>query len=490
MLYRPAYVRIVLAALLVAAPILAHALPGQVSNRGGVLRWGQYNNIKYVVAVGSKGENLAETLREYPVSGASCVLLHAQQPGVPVFSKDGSTIDAAQEKRLIEDIRTINTFDVLPIVVLFNSDPSCHLDSPDAYAKAAANLSRLVPEAELWYLPCIVADGTSDQWGDMDVAELVTKTVSDIRKGNKKQPIAAGSSDAGFNESLFDSESGVDVLAAYSDEQGTLASVGRNPTIEILSARGLQREDIEKALQTTIDSPKYGFAIEPYDAGAADRVQILDVLSKVTDAFQKSHFTANPPDAGDTHSLKPGEADEGFKSLFNGKNLNGWVQLTAPGNFKVIDGAIELVGKTGGWLRSWEEYGDFVYRGEYWIEEGGNGGFYIRAPAMGRQSRIGFEFQIMGQPASMEPVRDSTGAIYDVRPPDKNVMKLNDWNEVEITCVGSHITIVWNGVQVHDFHLEDYDFAKRRAHRGYIGLQDHSSQVKYRNLRIKRLDEK
>lgn len=467
----------------------AHALPGQVSIRDGVVRWGQYNNIKHVIAVGTTSEDLAQTIRDYPVSGVSCVLIHAQRPGRSVFSKDGDSIDPAERARLLDDIRTVNTLDMLPIVVLFDSDEDCHLESSEAYAKAAATLSRLVKEEKLWYLPIVVADGTSDEWGSVDVPEMVKHTARAIRAVRAKQVIAAGSNDPQFNRALFDSDSGIDVLSSYSGKLGTLASVGDHGLIELLQVSNLEQDGLAQALNHAYKDPRHGFAIDLEHGDARSRQAALKAVFAPTDAYHKSAWPATKPDAADTHSLKSGEAEDGFRSLFNGKNLNGWVQLSAPGNFQVKDDAIELVGKSGGWLRSWEVYGDFVLRAEYWIEKGGNAGFYIRAPAIGRQSRIGFEYQVMGQPASLAPRKDTTGAIYDVRPPDGNYMKLDDWNEVEIRCDGSQVRVVWNGKVSHDFRYEDLDFMKTRAQRGFIGLQDHSSSVKYRNIRIKRLNE-
>ena len=469
------------------ASMPAHAIPGQVSIRGGIVQWGQYNNIKHVIAVSTTSENLAETIRAYPVSGTSCVLIHAQRPGQRVFSADGKTIDPGEQDRLLETIRTVNTFDMLPIVVLFDPDERCHLQSPKAYAKAATTLSRLIEDADLWYLPCIVADGTSDQWRSMKVSQIIQRSALGIREIRRNQVIAAGSNTPRFNRALFETGSPVQVLAAYAEKPGTLSVVGDHPVIELLRANTLDLHDLSDPLEQTYKEPNYGFAIDLEDGGEPEREEILNEIFALTDAYHKQAWPATPLDPADAFSLKPGEAEEGFRSLFNGKNLNGWVQLTDPGNFEVRDGAIELVGKSGGWLRSWDVYDDFVFRAEYWIEEGGNAGFYIRTPAIGRQSRIGFEFQIMGQPASLAPRKDTTGAIYDVRPPDANYMKLGDWNEVELTCEGSRIRVMWNGNLAHDFRYEELDAMKTRAQSGFIGLQDHQSSVKYRNLRIKRL---
>ena len=81
--------------------------------------------------------------------------------------------------------------------------------------------------------------------------------------------------------------------------------------------------------------------------------------------------------------------------------------------------------------------------------------------------------------------RDCPGSIYDARPPKGNFMKQGQWNEVEITCVGPRVKIIFNGQLAHDFQYDEVDFIKNRATRGYIGLQDHHNFAEFRNLRIK-----
>ena len=54
--------------------------------------------------------------------------------------------------------------------------------------------------------------------------------------------------------------------------------------------------------------------------------------------------------------------------------------------------------------------------------------------------------------------------------------------------MGTRVKIVWNGEVVHDFKYEEIGFAKGRSVHGFIGLQDHYDAVKFRRLRIKRLD--
>ena len=63
------------------------------------------------------------------------------------------------------------------------------------------------------------------------------------------------------------------------------------------------------------------------------------------------------------------ERREGFRPLFNGRDLRGW-KVYAGANWRVQNG--ELIGPTdsAGWIGATDEYQDFILRGEYWIDKG------------------------------------------------------------------------------------------------------------------------
>src|SRR4051812_43059037 len=79
---------------------------------------------------------------------------------------------------------------------------------------------------------------------------------------------------------------------------------------------------------------------------------------------------------------KPDSAkdEKGFVSLFNGKDMTGWV-----GNTKgyYADGKGNMVcdpAKEGGNVYTEKEYGNFVLRFEFKLSPGANNGLGIRAP--------------------------------------------------------------------------------------------------------------
>lgn len=186
--------------------------------------------------------------------------------------------------------------------------------------------------------------------------------------------------------------------------------------------------------------------------------------------------------------LSEQERAEGFVSLFDGKTLDGWwVAGPNKNGFRVNDGAIEWVATGGEMLLTRERYDNFVLRLDWRINKGGNSGVFIRAPRSNRASKIGMEIQIMGD-AGNTPVKDTTGAVYDVVPPRVNAGNpAMEWNQYEITVNGPNLKIVLNGQVVQDLNLDDNEELRPRLRRGFIGLQDHSCQVAFKNIRVKKL---
>ena len=73
--------------------------------------------------------------------------------------------------------------------------------------------------------------------------------------------------------------------------------------------------------------------------------------------------------------------DHGFRSLFNGHDLDGWA---GPVNeYEVKDGAIVCKPHKGGNLYTKDEFGDFVVRMEFKLPPAGNNGLLLRYPGNG-----------------------------------------------------------------------------------------------------------
>ncbi len=187
----------------------------------------------------------------------------------------------------------------------------------------------------------------------------------------------------------------------------------------------------------------------------------------------------------------------GYESLFNGKDLVGWegAEQEASACWSVADGAIVCDGKKGPWLRSANEYGDFNLRFDYQVSAGGNSGIYVRVPKNGNHHRAndqeppaGFEVQVLDDAAPQyAKLKDYQycGSVYDISGASKKVGRpAGEWNTLEINCRGQNITTTHNGVQIIDVKPETHELIKLRLEKGFLGLQNHSTVVRFKNLRI------
>ncbi len=199
--------------------------------------------------------------------------------------------------------------------------------------------------------------------------------------------------------------------------------------------------------------------------------------------------------------LSAADREEGFKPLFNGKDLDGWVVKGKKEGWQVKDGIIRSEGGKGGdWIRTTKQYGDFILKVDWKVSKNGNSGVFLRVPDKGAPWTTGYEVQISNEP------RDDlhcTGALYGyaaVKPrPDESADK---WHTFEIHCIGTKIKVIADGVTVIDVDQtklprpkdKGYSDPKTKALRGYIGLQDsHSPKgnyIEFRNIRIKELKAK
>ena len=185
-------------------------------------------------------------------------------------------------------------------------------------------------------------------------------------------------------------------------------------------------------------------------------------------------------------------ADEvGFRSLFNGRDLSQWEGVTsdAAKSWRVDDGAFVCTGEKGTWLRSRQQYGDFNLRFEYKLKPGGNSGIYLRVPADGaHREGGGVEVQLLDDAA--ERYRDLKpgqycGSIYLVAPATQHVSReAGEWNTMEINCQGTSYRVTHNGVVIVTADACEFPELARRFTSGYLGLQNHSEEVWFRNLRI------
>lgn len=183
------------------------------------------------------------------------------------------------------------------------------------------------------------------------------------------------------------------------------------------------------------------------------------------------------------------EDEQDFKPLFNGKDLTGWRLRNPTGRASwsvepggVLKNTVEK-GMHGTDLVTEKKFWNFTVRYEYMTPENSNSGFYLR----GRH-----EIQILGDHKSGQATITGNGSIYNFKAPDKFVTKPSgEWQTAEATIIGNRITVIMNGVKIHD-NVEcnkatGSEIDNKINEPGPIFLQGDHGTVSFRNIRIKEL---
>lgn len=188
---------------------------------------------------------------------------------------------------------------------------------------------------------------------------------------------------------------------------------------------------------------------------------------------------------------------EGFETVFNGKDLEGWSGPIE--NYDVLDGALVCKPGKGGTIYTAKEYDDFVVRLEIKLPEGGNNGLAIRYPGSGDTAYVGMcELQVLDNNSpkygKLDP-RQYHGSAYGMAAAHRGYQRpTGEWNVQEVTVKGPTIKVELNGSVILDADLSKIsEFMANSPHpgkertSGHFGFAGHSDPVQFRNVSIKRL---
>ncbi|MDR3182957.1 MAG: DUF1080 domain-containing protein [Planctomycetaceae bacterium] len=183
-------------------------------------------------------------------------------------------------------------------------------------------------------------------------------------------------------------------------------------------------------------------------------------------------------------------AQDGFAPLFNGKDLTGWKTVGGNAQFYAEDNI--LVAETNDeinqtYLVTEKSFGNFIVKLEFKYDSHVDSGFQFRG-VMHDKNVWGYQAQISA---------DNNGVLYDegekndwlvnikdeeLKKKTDSLYKADDWNELEVQCVGPSLKSKLNGTQVCD--LVDIQYNE-----GFFGIQIHESKTKgklrIKNIRIK-----
>jgi HEAT repeat protein len=194
------------------------------------------------------------------------------------------------------------------------------------------------------------------------------------------------------------------------------------------------------------------------------------------------------------------EISEGFESLFNGKNLDGWQGNKT--DYYAENGEMVVDPKMGGHgnIYTAKEYSDFIFRFDFQMTPGANNGLGIRAPLEGDAAYVGMELQILDNTASIYAnlvEYQYHGSVYGVIAAKRGFLNpVGEWNSQEVIAKGSKIKVILNGTTILEGDIKEAskngtldhkDHPGLLREKGYIGFLGHGSELKFRNLRIKDL---
>ena len=193
--------------------------------------------------------------------------------------------------------------------------------------------------------------------------------------------------------------------------------------------------------------------------------------------------------------------EDGFRSLFNGTDLNGWVLVnTPPQTWRFEDGMLVCSGRPIGEIRTEKMYQNFILELEWrHMVPGGNAGVFVWADditARGVPFHRGIEVQVLENAYGQSQHHTTHGDIFPIHgatmtpdngrggsrafPTEERSKPSPEWNHYRITCKDGTITLAVNGKQV----TSGRDCAPRK---GYICLESEGGVVHYRNVRIREL---
>ncbi len=218
------------------------------------------------------------------------------------------------------------------------------------------------------------------------------------------------------------------------------------------------------------------------------------------------------------NALSATEKKEGWKLLFDGKDLNGWHAYGGKGvgaAWIIEQGAIKLnvperagnKAKNGGDIVTDEVIsGDFEFKAEWKVSKYANSGIFFfvnESPNNKNMHDTGLELQVIddkiyeGAKENTHRASDFFG-VANARLREGNPQ--GEWNQIHFIVKKNKLTVYQNEFMVQEHDLAGTDWKQKIAgsglknapigkgsYVGRIGLQDWGSTVWYRNIKLRKL---
>ncbi|HEV7621814.1 MAG TPA: DUF1080 domain-containing protein [Flavisolibacter sp.] len=209
------------------------------------------------------------------------------------------------------------------------------------------------------------------------------------------------------------------------------------------------------------------------------------------------------------NSLTEKEKKGGWKLLFNGSTKKGWRNYqNKPGDSWIADsGTLHCLGSayiTRNNLITEKQFQNFDLSLDWKLAPQGNSGVLYMVTEHYKEPYLsGPEYQVIDDknfPQKLESWQ-LTGANYAMDPPRANATKpAGEWNHTRIIVNNGHIEHWLNGVKLVSYKLWSAEWKKHKSEgkwkneegygmskKGHICLQDHGSEVWFKNIKIKEL---
>ena len=185
-------------------------------------------------------------------------------------------------------------------------------------------------------------------------------------------------------------------------------------------------------------------------------------------------------------------AEPESKSLFDGKTFAGWEGDTKK-TWRIEDGALVAQGERSHafYVGDDQPFKNFEFKVDVMTEPGSNGGIYFHTKYQETSwPKAGFECQVNVSQGDWK----KTGSLYDVVNVATSLSQDNKWWTQHITVKGNKVTVKVDGKTVLEYSeppgsVAGKDF-ERKLGSGTFAFQAHDpkSVVRYKNVRVKRLD--
>src|SRR5262245_29263546 len=190
----------------------------------------------------------------------------------------------------------------------------------------------------------------------------------------------------------------------------------------------------------------------------------------------------------------PADSEEGFKPLMDGKTFDGWKKAEEhPDTWKIEDGAFVAHGDRCHLFYVGDEkpFKNFHLKVEVMTEPVSNGGIYFHTKYQAKGwPKGGFECQVNNTHSDWI----KTGSLYGIANVGHSFAQDKKWWTQEIIVKGSQVTVLIDGKKFVEYNeppgaKAGSDFERKLAE-GTFALQGHDpgSTIRYRNIRVKRLD--